>query len=163
MGSQRVGHDWATTWCDVMIVGSDWGETEDEGCWAPSSTWRKKTRLPAGGKVPGLRDPPAPLSHTSHSPPAHPSDLTALWDVLWHSALLWCGEQSHRGSDAHLPFFSHPCHRLLKIWGRIDICVFFPKCCGSNYMNYLLKNTSKLPLFSCSAARNKMPLEWGKQ
>ena len=44
---------------------------------------------------------------------------------------------------------------------NIHLC-FFPKCHGSTYMNYLLKNTSKLPLFSCSAARNKMPLEWGK-
>ena len=41
---------------------------------------------------------------------------------------------------------------------NIHLC-FFPKCRGSTYMNYLLKNTSKLPLFSCSAAKNKMPLE----
>ena len=44
-------------------------------------------------------------------------------------------------------------------YGAEYTSVFFPKCRGSTYMNYLLKNTSKLPLFSCSAARNKMPLE----
>ena len=125
-----------------------------------------KTRLPAGGKVSALRDPPAPLSHTSHSAPhiqviLLPSELSRdsqhFCDAEVITSVIAGAITQGLRPPPPLLFSSLP--PLAQDMGQNIHLRFFPKCRGSTYMNYLLKNTFKLPLLPCSAARNKMPLE----
>ena len=87
-------------------------------------------------------------------------EVILLPSELFHDSQHFCDVGSnHTGAQTPAsPSFLTLLPLAQDMGKNIHLC-FFPKCRGSTYMNYLLKNTSKLPLFSCSAARNKMPLE----
>ena len=165
MGSQRVRHNWATTWCDVMMGGSEWGETRGQRAVGTESNMAAKDKTPCRRRGAISQGPSSP-SWCSATPATFILHIQVMLlpSELSHDIQHFCDARSDYTGGQTLPslLFSSLPPLAQDIGQNIHLC-FFPKCCGSTCMNYLLlKNTSKLPLFSCSAARKKMPIEWGK-
>lgn len=101
-----------------------------------------------------------PLSATPTTLPPH-TQVILLPSELSCDSQHFCDVRSdHTGVRLPPPLLFSSLPPLAQDMGQNIHLYFFPKCCSSTYMNYLLlKNTPKLPLFSCSAARNKMHLE----
>ena len=155
------------TWLSDHMVWCDDGRK-----WVRGDRGRRvlgtKHNMAAKDKTPCRRRGAGSQEPSSPSQPHQPlSSRTSKWSYCPLSCPVTVSTSVMRGAIPQglippppLLFSSLP--PLAQDMGQnIHLC-FFPKCRGSTYMNYLLKNTSKLPLFSCSAARNKMPLEWGK-
>ena len=85
-----------------------------------------KTRLPAVGEVPALRDPPALLSHTSHSAPH--IQVILLPSELSRDIQHFCDARSnHTGAQTPAsPSFLIPATACSR-YGAEYTSVFFPK------------------------------------